>query len=206
MRLALAALALTALPVLDHDAMAHDGVLHGSDAAAAAHEAPAAPSPAFPAKIDARFRLTDQSGREVTHDDFAGRPMAIFFGYATCESICSVALPRLSQTLDLLGPRAAALAPILITVDPARDTPETLGPALARWHPRLIGLTGSERALAEARAAFQVEAEKAFDGPEGPVYAHGSFIYLVGADGRVLTLLPPVLAPERMAEVIAGYL
>ena len=132
--------------------------------------------------------------------------MAIFFGYASCEAICSVALPRLGQALDLLGPKGTVLAPILITVDPARDTPEAMGPALARWHPRLIGLTGSEAALAEARAAFQVEASEVFQGPDGPVYAHGSFIYLVGPDGRVLTLVPPVLGPERMAEVIAGYL
>jgi protein SCO1 len=194
-------------------AAAHDGVRHATPAKAAAHAAAAgaaapteAPALPFPADIPARFRLTDQAGSEVTQADFAGRPMAIVFGYATCEAICSVALPRLGQALDLLGPSAAALAPILITVDPARDTPEAMRASLARWHPRLIGLTGSEAALAEARAAFQVEARKVFDGPEGPVYAHGSFIYLVGPDGRVLTLLPPILGPERMAEVIAGYL
>ena len=78
--------------------------------------------------------------------------------------------------------------------------------ALPRWHPRLIGLTGTEAALADARAAFQVEAREAFEGPEGPVYAHGGFIYLVGPDGRVLTLLPPILGPERLAAVIAGHL
>ena len=204
MRPWLAALALLALP-----AGAHDGVAQKTPAEAA-HAAASPSATPFPVEISARFRLTDQTGREVTQADFAGRPMAIFFGYANCEAICSVALPRLAQALDLLGEslgeKAAELAPILITVDPARDTVEAIGPALARWHPRLIGLTGSEAALAEARAAFQVEAKKVFDGPEGPVYAHGSFIYLVGPDGRVLTLLPPILGPERMAEVIAGYL
>ena len=59
----------------------------------------------------------------------------------------------------------------------------------------------------DARAAFQVEAKKIFDDPAGnPVYAHGSFIYLIGPDGKVLTLLPPILAPERMAEIIRTYL
>ncbi len=205
MRLRLAGVTALALLAL---AAAHDGVVAPAPAGATADAA--APATPFPADIRARFRLTDQTGREVTQADFAGRPMAIFFGYAGCEAICSVALPRLGQALDLLaerlGDRAATLAPILITVDPARDTPEAIGPALARWHPRLIGLTGTEAALADARAAFQVEAKKVFDGPEGPVFAHGSFIYLVGPDGRVLTLLPPILEPERMADVIAGYL
>ncbi len=165
----------------------------------------AQPAP-FPADLQLRFRLTDQTGREVTEADFAGRPLAVFFGYAGCQAICSVALPQLGAALDLLGGRAAALTPILITVDPTRDTPETMRSALAKWHPRLIGLTGSETALAAARAAFQVEAQEVFDGPEGPVYAHGSFIYLFDRDGRLMTMLPPILGPERMAEIIAGYL
>ena len=198
-------LCLAAAPAAAHDAshaaMPAEAAMH-----VAAPAGPTAPPLPFPAEIRARFRLTDQTGREVTDADFAGRPMAIFFGYASCEAICSVALPRLGQALDLLGPMAAALAPILITVDPARDTPDAMAAALPRWHPRLIGLTGSEAALAEARAAFQVEAKEVFHGPEGAVYAHGSFIYLVGPDGRVLTLLPPILGPERMAEVIARYL
>ena len=97
--------------------------------------------------------------------------------------------------------------PLLITVDPERDTVRNMGPALAKWHSRIFGLTGTEEALADARAAFQVERSKVLDDVDGnPVYAHGSFIYLVGRDGQVLTLLPPVLGPERMAEVIRSYL
>jgi protein SCO1/2 len=50
----------------------------------------------------------------------------------------------------------------------------------------------------------QVEARKLSDAPDGaPVYAHVAFIYRVGADGRVLTLPPPVIGPRRIAEVVA---
>lgn len=206
MRLALALVAALALP-----AFAHDGVDHKTREEAAAHAAKtdAAPTPGvpFPVDIRAAFALTDHHGRQVTQRDFGGQTMAIFFGYASCQAICSVALPRLGEALDILGDRAAGITPLLITVDPARDTVAAMGPALAKWHPRLVGLTGSEAALAAARSAFQVERSKVMDDPEGgPIYAHGSFIYLVGPDGRVQTLLPPVLGPERMAEVIASYL
>lgn len=167
----------------------------------------AEPPAPLPIEIEVRFDLVDHTGRAVTEADYRGRPIAIFFGYASCEAICSVALPRLGAALDLLGEEAAGLAPLVITVDPGRDTVETMGPALARWHPRLVGLTGSEAALAAARAAFQVEAEVVTVDPAGdPIYAHGSFIYLAGPDGRVRTLLPPILAPERMAEIIAAHL
>jgi protein SCO1/2 len=185
-------------------APAHDGVAHPTTTEAAAHEAgPALP---FPIEITPRFALTDQTGRAVSQADFAGRPMAIFFGYANCEAICSVALPSLAAALDLLGPEGADIAPILITVDPARDTPAAMAEALAQYHPRLIGLTGSEASLAEARAVFQVEAKQVAETPEGaPLYAHGSFIYLVGRDGMVKSLLPPILSPERMAELMRKY-
>jgi protein SCO1 len=178
----------------------------GGQAAPAVGPMPAALPAPFPADIRPRFRLTDQTGRQVSEADFAGKPMAIFFGYANCEAICSVALPRLGGALDMLGDAAAGLAPILITVDPARDTPEAMRAALPKWHPRLIGLTGPEAALAEARAAFQIEARQVFDGPEGPVYSHAGFIYLFDRDGRLVSLLPPILGSERMAEIIAGYL
>ena len=184
---------------------ADDGATHATTAQAAAHEAdPALP---FPFEITPRFALIDQTGRAVTQADFAGRPMAIFFGYANCQAICSVALPSLAAALDLLGPEGAEIAPILITVDPARDTPAAMARRLAQYHPRLIGLTGSEAALAEARAVFQVEAGQVAETPEGaPLFAHGSFIYLVGRDGVVRSVLPPILSPERMAELMRKYL
>jgi len=185
---------------------AHDGVVHATPSEADAHTAAPVPALPFPVKIRPRFALTDQTGRAVTEADFAGRPMAVFFGYANCESICSVALPSLAAALDVLGPEGEAIAPVLITVDPARDTPETMASRLPDYHPRLIGLTGTEAALAEARAVFQVESQQVTTTPEGaPVFAHGSFIYLVGRDGEVKSLLPPILSPERMAELMRRY-
>ena len=96
--------------------MAHDGVVHATPEEAKAHKAQTgaavgAPTPGlpFPVDIDARFNLIDQDGRAVSQADFAGKAMAIFFGYANCEAICSVALPRLGQALDLLEGEADKL-------------------------------------------------------------------------------------------------
>ncbi len=202
MRLGLALVfAIGAVPV----ALAHDGATHATTAQATTHEAgPALP---FPIEITPRFALIDQTGRAVTQADFAGRPMVIYFGYANCPGICPVALAHIAEALDILGPDGADIAPILITVDPARDTPAAMAAALAKYHPRLIGLTGSEAALAEARAVFQVEVKQVAETPEGgAIFAHGSFIYLFGGDGTIKSLLPPNLAPERMAELMRKYL
>lgn len=179
-----------------------------ANAASHPEMAPSAPVSAglpFPVKIEAKFDLTDHFGRDVTETSYPGQAMAIFFGFANCQAICSVAMPRLGEAMEILGDDADKVVPLMITVDPEHDTVDSLGPALAKWHESIVGLTGSAEALEAARAAFQVEAEKVFEDPEGnPVYAHGSFIYLVGG-GEVLTVMPPILSPERMAELIAGY-
>ncbi|MEO0999905.1 MAG: SCO family protein [Pseudomonadota bacterium] len=209
MRAAALALALLAAG----PAAAHMGVTHGSAEEAAAHRSAAAEAPPpgpvtpFPVEITARFDLIHQDGRRVTEADYAGRPMLLFFGYANCEAICSVALPRMASVLDALGEDAAGLSAVMITIDPEYDTPEALAEAMPAYHPMLEGLTGSEEALAAARDAFQVKVEKVSEMIDGtPIYAHGSFVYLVGADGRVATILPPILTEDQMAAIVARYL
>ncbi|MEL6477047.1 MAG: SCO family protein [Pseudomonadota bacterium] len=160
----------------------------------------------FPVEITAEFDLTDHHGNRVTHADFRGQPMLLFFGYASCESICTVALPRMGEALAEMGPVAGDVAALMVTVDPERDTPEAMRQGLARWHERLVGLTGSEADLAALRARFQVNLEVVAEDPTGaPIYAHGGFIYVIDRDGKVATMLPPILAPERIAEVALGY-
>ncbi|MEO0760700.1 MAG: SCO family protein [Pseudomonadota bacterium] len=209
-------------------ARAHDGVVHASPEEAARHAAetagtgtgtggtgeaaPAALPPLgaatpFPIEIEARFALVDQHGQPRSEADYAGRHLLLFFGYAGCEAICDVALPRMAAVLDLLDAGPDRLAAAMITIDPENDTPEALAEAMPAVHPRLDGLTGSAEALAAARAAFQVEATKVTELPDGtPVYAHGSFVYLLDREGRVATILPPVLSEARMAEIVARYL
>ena len=49
------------------------------------------------------------------------------------------------------------VAALLITVDPERDTPETMAKILAENYPGVTGLTGDEAALAAVRSLFHVQ-------------------------------------------------
>ncbi len=182
--------------------------VHG-DAGAQAHENPA-PAPAatpFPADIGGPFALSDHGGRAVTDADFRGRFLLVFFGYARCEAICPVGLKQMTEALDLLGEAGARVQPVLITVDPEHDRPEVLAARVAEIHPRLIGLTGPPGAVAAAKAAYKVESTPLAPSWKGtPRIAHGSFVYLMGPDGALLTVLPPVLGPARLAQILRGYL
>jgi len=191
-------------------AVAHDGVKHETPEDVARHAASsaadAANTPGFPNVVGGDYHLTDHFGHERSSKDPDGNYQLVFFGYASCKAICSVALPRMAQAVDLLVKEGIAVTPLLITVDPERDTAHAMREAVPEIHPKMIGLTGSEDALGEAYKAFGVEKKLVHVHPtEGPIYAHGTFVYLTGPDGTFKTLMPPVLSPERMAEIVTSY-
>jgi len=207
MRLAIVA-ALTASA-----ATAHDGVVHKSTDEAAAHRQAAAQeqitpgsSLPFDLNLGGAFTLTDHTGAARTEADPNGHPQLVFFGYANCQSICSVALPLMAQAVDILETSGKTVTPIMITVDPARDRVDSMATPLAAHHERFVGLTGTQAELAIVYDLFSVEHKVVFEDPEyGEVFAHGSHIYLLDAQGNFLTLLPPILSADRVAEVVAGY-
>ncbi|MEM9198650.1 MAG: SCO family protein [Pseudomonadota bacterium] len=172
-------------------------------AASALVATPSAATLPFPAQIGGAFTLTDHTGAPRTERDPKGHPQLVFFGYATCEQICSVALPVMAEAAALAEAEGLALTPVMITVDPDRDTPAAMAQALARHHAGFVGLTGDQAALQHAYDLFGVESSVVFIDPVlGPIYAHGSFIYLLDGDGIVLSVLPPILTAERIVEIL----
>lgn len=165
-----------------------------------------AESDALPFALGGDFSLTDQSGMARTQADPEGLPQLLFFGYANCQEICSATLPLMADVADILAGGDLDLRLVMITVDPARDTVADIGPPLARIHPGFIGLTGTEAELQIAYDAFGVDREELFVDPKhGPVFAHGSMLYLLDGAGAVQTLLPPILPAGQIARIVQGY-
>lgn len=161
----------------------------------------------FPVNIGGPYTLVNQYGDLRTEVDPKGRAQLVFFGYANCLNICSAALPLMAQVVDVLAKDGVEVTPVMITVAPDQDRVETMGAPLADIHPDFIGLTGDQSALQAAYDAFAVEVTPLFEDPEyGWIYAHGSFVHLLDADGRMLTLLPPVLDVEQAAGIARRYL
>ncbi|RMF39777.1 MAG: SCO family protein [Alphaproteobacteria bacterium] len=167
----------------------------------------AAGADSFPARLGGAFTLTDQDGNRRSQRDPQGRAQLLFFGYANCAQICSVALPLMGQVADLARAAGMRVVPVMVTVDPERDRVGTIGPALKRLHPDFVGLTGTEAELAAVYRLFGVERKLVFTDPlAGAVYAHGSFVYLLDARGTVQAVLPPILSAERMVEIMAAHM
>lgn len=157
--------------------------------------APDAKPPLEGARIGGPFTLTDQNGKTVRDSDFAGKYRLVYFGYSFCPDICPVDLQKLMRGLSQFekadAVRGAKIAPLFITVDPARDTPAALKPFVSRYHPRLLGLTGTPEQIAAVAKAYVVTYNKVEgSAPDRYLMAHTQLAFLMDPAGKPLALLP----------------
>ncbi|WP_104018104.1 SCO family protein [Roseovarius nitratireducens] len=161
------------------------------------------------AAITNAYTLTDHTGRSVTADDFDGQWQLVFFGFTHCPDICPTTLAYMAQVMDALGPKSAQVTPIFVTVDPARDTRDVMAAYVEAFHPRMVGLTGTEAQIAEAAGNFRVWYERAEDttAPNGYTMAHSGHIYVMAPDGGFVDVWLEGDAPaETFAENLSALI
>lgn len=147
------------------------------------------------ARIGGPFTLTDQNGRTVRDSDFAGQYRIVYFGYSFCPDICPVDLQKLMRGLSLFekaSPKPGAkVQPLFISIDPARDTPDALKPFVGRYHPRLLGLTGTPEQIAAVAKEYAVVYNKVEgSAPDRYLMAHTQIAFLMDPDGKPMAMLP----------------
>ena len=100
----------------------------------------------------------------------------------------AAALTRAAAVMQQLGPQAAELQVIFVTVDPERDTPELLREYMAAFHPSFLALTGSAEATQKTADEFRVHYKKV---PTGSSYTmdHTALSYLIDRQGRIRVVL-----------------
>ncbi len=156
---------------------------------------PSEQPPLAGARIGGPFTLTNQDGAKVSDSAFAGKYRLIYFGYTFCPDICPTdvqTLMRGYRELEKSNPALAAkIQPIFITIDPARDTPDKVKQFVRAFHPRLIGLTGSEAEIAAVAKQFAIFYKKQ-EPPEGSsdyLMDHSRQAMLFGPGGEPLALI-----------------
>jgi len=155
------------------------------------------------ADIGGAFDLTDQAGQRRTDAEFRGRYMLVYFGYTFCPDICPTTLATMTEALDRLGEKAAAVQPIFITVDPARDTVAVLRDYAPHFHERLVALTGTAEQIAAAAKAYRVYVSVPAEAGEDYLVDHSGFLYLMDREGRYAAHFRHAVTPEELAAAIA---
>jgi protein SCO1/2 len=158
------------------------------------------------ASIGGPFTLVATDGRTVTDQTYRGKWLLIYFGYTSCPDACPTALNDMGVALDRLGPEAAALQPIFMTVDLKRDTREALAEYLKSFDPRIVALTGSAEQIAAAAKAYRVYYAAHDTGGDSYLVDHSSFFYLIDAQGRFVDVMAGDLAGEGIAARIDHFI
>lgn len=166
--------------------------------------APAEAPPLQGATMGGPLTLTDQDGRRVGDSAFAGKYRLVYFGFTFCPDVCPTDMQMIGAGLRRFEAddpaRAARVQPIFISVDPARDTPQVLRRFVANFHPRFIGLTGSEAEIARVARAYGVFYERA--APEtggGYNVNHSRMAVLYGPEGQPIAIVPHDQGPDGVA-------
>ena len=151
--------------------------------------------------------LTAAGGEQVSLDDFTGKAVLLYFGYTSCPDVCPTTLAALADALDELGSRRDEVQVVMVTVDPARDTPELLASYVAHFDPGFVGLGGTAEEIATAASAYGIYYQKGEGTVEtGYEVDHTAQVMLIDPQGRYREVLPFGLDGAAIAGDVAEYL
>jgi protein SCO1/2 len=166
-------------------------------ATAVAQELPLAP--------DRPLTFVDADGQAVRSSDFPGQWLLVYFGYTHCADLCPTGLSAMVNALDQIGPAAAHIQPLFVTVDPERDNGPLLRSFAQSFDARLVALSGSLEQIREAAAALGVAFEKAVKGGDYVVDHSSSYTLIDPARSRAVVLrhAEPHQIAARLIEELA---
>lgn len=172
-----------------------------------------APAPSSPFhSVDIRtvewgrdFHLTDHNGRPGRLADFRGKVVMLFFGFTNCPDVCPTTLAEMASVVHKLGEQGQQVQGLLVTVDPARDTPQALARYVTGFNPTFLGLHGDEHTTREMAREF-----KAFYAPRAPHEGHDHYmvdhtraIYVFDRKGALRLLMTSGRSVDEMAADVA---
>mgnify|MGYP003631533564 CR=1 FL=1 len=157
-------------------------------------------------RIIPQFSLQNGAGKLVSEADFADSYLLVSFGFTHCPYTCPTILSNWAKVMaELPVAMAERLVPILITVDPERDTPQMMEDYVRKFDERFVGLSGSTEQVAAAAKNFRVSYEKVGAGSDYMIQ-HTGFNYLISPQRELVAVFRSGTSPEQMTQVIRRLL
>ena len=158
------------------------------------------------ADIGGAYNLINQDGQAVTEAGALGKPQLVYFGFSYCPDICPTALQKMGAAQARIDPQGDKINYLFISVDPERDTPESLKLYVtANGFPTgLIGLTGSQDQIDAVKSAYKVYSQKVPTPDSAGDYTvdHSDIIYLMDKNGHFVEFFfGKTSIPERAARI-----
>lgn len=133
----------------------------------------------------------------------------VSFGYTFCPDVCPMTLSVKRQALANLSPsQRQKVVPVMVTVDPERDTLDRLEQYLAFFDEDLIGARGNEAELEDVMSRYGVISRRV-EAPDSAIeytIDHSSALYLVDHDGDILQRVLYSPTPQALSAALANEL
>jgi cytochrome oxidase Cu insertion factor (SCO1/SenC/PrrC family) len=147
------------------------------------------------------IELMDQDGREWKSQLTDAHLMLVTFGYTRCKYACPRTQTLLSQTMGVLGDDAKRVQPVIVTIDPQRDTVAIMHEYVEGAGFPLIGLTGTAADIARVAGQFGVAYQPLPMQPDGSYgMSHSTDVFLTTRDGRVVDRFDLITPAEKIAQ------
>lgn len=139
--------------------------------------------------IGGPFELASTTGGRLSNTDLLGRWMYVYFGFTFCPDVCPMELDKMGGVLNRLEKKhkATDIVPLFITIDPSRDDLKTISEYLKDFHPRFIGLTGTQDEINAVAKAYRVHVSQGpptGDDPNEYLVDHSIIVYLMDPEGN----------------------
>lgn len=151
------------------------------------------------------FQLVAHDGEAFTKDNLNGQWTLLFFGFAHCDSFCPATLALLNTIYGQLEDNVRKQTQVvMVTVDPARDSPEVLAEYVPAFNPEFVGVTGDFLPIKLLADQFYIGFRKSSEEESHHGYAvdHGEQIVLVNPQGEYHGYFKP---PHTLGRLKATY-
>jgi protein SCO1/2 len=138
------------------------------------------------------INLKDQNGQPFTMSSQRGKVVLLYFGYTNCPDECPLTMAHNKLARQSLGDRAKDVQVVMVSTDPARDTPQALQDFMNHFDPTFLGLTGTIPELQKTWKDYGVTVE---NGGE----THSTFLYVIDPAGDVRETFLPDAEPNDIA-------
>ena len=158
-----------------------------------------------------KFDLEFSDNQRLTEKELQGKVVLVYFGYTFCPDVCPTTMAELALMKSTLSPEEQEQVQVLmISVDPHRDTPQRLEQYLNAFGMGAIGVTGTEKEIADIakryRVAYQIERPKNPDYPQMYDVMHAEGIYVFDQKGKANFLASNSHDIESMRERVLELL
>ncbi len=142
------------------------------------------------------FSLARHDGETLEREDFLGHWSLLFFGYSHCPDICSPSMQKLTVALRILDEKNARI--VFVSVDPERDSPETLARYVSHFRRGTVGATGKPEEIANlARRLGAFHSRR--DLTTGYLVDHSGGAWLIDPEARLAGVLTTPLDAKAIA-------